>query len=121
MKTTGKRLLISALLLALVLPALCAGAETYGRYALVCGTGSLNIRSSPSTSGQWLGTVQKGEWVEVLQWAGDNWYYARTVGSGLTGYMHGNFLDFGANDTAVPLGTGYVQNPVATQFLNLRQ
>ena len=113
---TGAALLAVILMLA-VIPA--AGAETV--YAMVSGASALNVRAYPSTSGQWLGQVPEGAWVEEVYPAGDNWYYCRVVDSKLAGYMSGAYLKTTGSSSGGGSGTGVVNNPVRTQYLNLRE
>lgn len=104
-------------LLLLSLPA--AGALADGLFAMVSDTSSLNLRAGPGMETQWLGSVPRGGWVEVLGNYGD-WYQVLVPDQGKTGYMSARFLK-----TAGASGgeaTGFVvNNPISTQFLNLRQ
>lgn len=87
-------------------------------FAMVSGTTSLNVRGGPGTGYQWLGRVKGGGWVQVMENHGD-WYLVYIGEQSLTGYMSAKFLK-----TAGAAGTGntvIVNNPIATQFLNLRQ
>lgn len=107
-------------LLTLVLLLLCVGASALAdSYAMVYNTESLNVRSGPSTDYQWLGSVAKGEWVQVTGQSG-NWYRVVTVEEGITGYMSKNFLKTFEGGYAGSGNTATVSNPVSTHWLNLR-
>lgn len=104
------------------LPALAAPIGGYGTiqdYALVHGTASLNLRAGPGTEYEWLGSCPEGTWVGVVGESG-NWYCVQVLESGMYGYMSKNFLK---SSGAAPGGgtSGVVNNPKASQFLNLRQ
>jgi uncharacterized protein YgiM (DUF1202 family) len=86
-------------------------------FAVVTGTSSLNVRSGPGTEYAKLGTVAVGSWVSVTGSSG-TWRVADVVGSALSGYMSAGFLK--SADPSVQ-ATAVVDNPVAAQFLNLRQ
>ncbi len=119
-----KRKLTRAIIaLSLALAMLCvsvpglalAGAE---QYAVVSNTSYLNLRQGPSSGSTWLGRAFSGDWVRVLGAEG-NFYYVQIVSSGLYGYMSKNYLKIGSTGGAG--NTGVVNNPISTQFLNLRQ
>lgn len=104
------------------LPAQATSAVSYGGaldYAIVEGTSTLNLRQGPGTEYAWLGSAQANDWIRILGESG-NWYYVTIVESGLTGFMSKNFLTLSAASSSVGTG-GVVNNPKATQFLNLRQ
>lgn len=106
--------------LALALLLLCVGASALAdSYALVYNTQSLNVRTGPSTSYQWLGSVAQGEWVQVTGESG-NWYQVVTVEEGISGYMSKNFLKTYEGGYAGISNTAVVSNPVSTHWLNLR-
>lgn len=110
--------MVAALLFTLAPPAAASSPGATSLFAMVSGTSSLNLRSGPGTGYQWLGSVKRGGWVEVIENFGD-WFLVRVINQNLTGYMSSKFLT-----TAGSAGTGstiIVNNPVATQFLNLRQ
>ena len=111
------QLLAAALLLA-VLPISGALAQDQ-LFAMVSGTGSLNIRSGPGVGYEWLGNLQRGGWVEIRANYGD-WYQVYVMEKGISGYMSAKFLKTaGATGSD---GTNFVvNNPRPTQFLNLRQ
>ena len=110
-------LVLAMMLVLSVLPA--ASAETV--YAMVSGASALNIRAYPSTSGAYLGQVPEGSWVEEVYAAGNNWYYCRVVDSRLEGYMSGAYLKTTGSSSGGGTGYGVVNNPVSTQYLNLRE
>ena len=91
-------------------------------WAVVYGTASLNVRATPSTGGIWRGSAARGEWVEILYPASDNWYYCRVASTNVTGYMSGNYLKT-AQDTSAPMpasGTGVIYNPDPSGYVNMR-
>lgn len=102
-------------------PAGTYGTPTSG-YALVSGTGSLNIRSGPGTNYAAIGTVNSGQWVELMS-STSGWYQARAMDSNITGFMSANYLRLatGGGGGGGPAGTGVVNNPNPSSFLNLRQ
>lgn len=111
-----KKLALIVLTLVLLCACSLALADTY---AVVHNTESLNVRTGPSTDYQWLGSVAKGEWVQVVGESG-NWYQVVTVEEGIAGYMSKNFLKTFEGGYAGISSTAVVSNPVATQWLNLR-
>ena len=60
-------------------------------YGVVADTESLNLRSGPGTEYSWLGSANRGEWIEILGETG-NWFEVRVVSSGQSGYMSKNFI-----------------------------
>lgn len=111
-----KKIALIALSLLLLCVCSLAMADTY---AVVHNTESLNVRTGPSTSYQWLGSVAKGEWVQVTGQSG-NWYQVVTVEEGISGYMSKNFLKTFEGGYAGVSSTAVVNNPVSTHWLNLR-
>ena len=89
-------------------------------YALVHGTASLNLRDGPGTGYNWLGSAPEGTWVAILGESG-NWYYVYVLETQRYGYMSKNFLKRSGSSIGDGGTVGVVNNPVATQFLNLRQ
>ncbi len=111
-------MLLAAMLLSLMPTAMASQAGGGSMFAMVTGTSSLNLRNGPGTGYQWLGSVKRGGWVEVMENFGD-WFLVRVVNQNLTGYMSSKYLT-----TAGSAGSGsiaIVNNPIPTQFLNLRQ
>ncbi len=108
-----------ALALALILLAAAVPARAESVYALVTGTGNLEVRATPDSSGYILGQLPPGYWVEEIAPVGE-WYYVRVVDSNLTGYVSGAYLST-AGQPGGSSGIGVVSNPVPTQHLNLRQ
>jgi len=107
-------------LLVLSLLLLCAfSAALADSYAVVHNTESLNVRTGPSTEYQWLGSVARGEWVQVTGQNG-NWYRVVTVEEGIEGYMSKNYLKTFEGGYAGVSNTATVNNPVSTHWLNLR-
>lgn len=119
MKTKRFWALLSACVLLLSLACFPAHAES-GNYAVVAGTDTLNLRSTPSADSQWLGRAYRGDWVEILSTESNGWHYCRVVSTGKYGFMAGNYLQVqsGVNSNN---SVGVVKNPVSTQYLNLRQ
>ena len=105
-----KKLALIVLTLVLLCACSLALADTY---AVVHNTESLNVRTGPSTDYQWLGSVAKGEWVQVVGESG-NWYQVVTVEEGIAGYMSKNFLKTFEGGYAGISSTAVVSNPVAT-------
>ncbi len=108
---------LMAILLALAM--LPLGALAAGNYAVVTNTNRLNIRSGPGMEYPAIGFVPRGEWVEIISSSG-SWYQGRVMSTGVTGYMHSNYLSFSGGG-GTPGNQAVVANPVASQFLNLRQ
>lgn len=121
MKNTLKKLIPLLLCLVLFCAAMPAYAGTYTDYAVVYNSSTLNLRQGPNTAYDRLYTAREGDWVMILGESG-NWYQVMVMSNGKVGYMSKNFLK---RDNAAAAGaagmTGVVANPVATQFLNLRQ
>ncbi|MBR6524334.1 MAG: SH3 domain-containing protein [Clostridia bacterium] len=116
MKRIWAFLLMGVMLLGMIsVPAQAAENE----YAVVSGSATLNLRAQPSASSQWLGRAFEGDWVQILTHEDNGWHYCRVVETGAYGYMAGNYLTT-ASENSVG-STGVVKNPVASQFLNLRQ
>jgi len=116
--TRWKRLTAYAavlVLLAVMMPPAHAAA---GDFAVVSNTSYLNIRSGPGTGFERVGRVNRGGWVEILARLNNDWYQCRAVDSGLVGYMSAAYLRSAAGSGG---GMATVQNPGASQFLNLRQ
>ncbi len=106
--------LILATLITLLLAVSAALAEDYA-----CVTSSsANLRTGPGTQYNWLASYTNGSWMQVLGESGD-WYYVQPVGGDKLGYMSKSLLSTGGG--SVVGTTGVVNNPKATQFLNLRQ
>ena len=75
-----KRVLLMILVAALLL-SLTGGALAAGSYALVSNTSRLNIRSGPGMEFPIIGSVSRGEWVEIHNNAG-SWIQGRVMPSG---------------------------------------
>ncbi len=85
-------------------------------FAVVYNTDELNLRAQPDSSSQWLGAYSRGSWVEITASTAQNWYGVRTM-DGKNGYMSKNYLNLGTmHNTTI----GYVSNPNASTFTNLR-
>ncbi len=80
----------------------------------------LNLRDEPSMDGAILTSVKNGQRVTVLQ-KGSNW--CRVEVGGQEGFMSSAYLNFGtASGSQTATGkVAVVNNPKATQVLNLRQ
>ncbi|MGI6695024.1 MAG: SH3 domain-containing protein [Christensenellales bacterium] len=107
-----------AILLALAL--LPMGVQAAGSYATVINTSRLNVRSGPGMEYPIVGFAPRGEWVEINASTGV-WYQGRVVSTGISGYMNGNYLSFSGGGGGTPGSQAVVNNPVPSQFLNLRQ
>ena len=83
--------------------------------------GNLNLRNSPSMNADVIQSYRPGTQVEVLQRDGD---WCRVRIHSVTGFMRTQYLSFGSATPVPPASgtvTGIVQNPKATQVLNLRE
>ena len=89
-------------------------------YAVVYNTETLNVRSGPSANYTWLGSLNRGEWVRVTGESG-NWYQVQLVKANITGYMSKNYLKTFEGGYAGVSNVATVNNPVSTQWLNLRK
>mgnify|MGYP002626106368 CR=1 FL=1 len=87
-------------------------------YGVVTDTNALNVRSGPGTEYTLLGSIAKGEWVEISGESG-NWYYVTVVDRGLIGFVSKNYVSQWQGGTAGG-SIAVVQNPAGTRFLNLR-
>lgn len=114
-----KRVFILVLILLLIFSTLPANAFNNTDFAIVSGTTSLNIRSGPGFEYQWLGRLKSASWVELLD-AGGEWWLIHDLSGTVTGYVNRNYLKR-ANAQNDAGGYAYVNNPIASQFLNLRQ
>ncbi len=135
----GLLLLIAAALLMALLPGLAsASGGLPAQYAFVVGTSSLNLRSGPGYQFAVIGSSPRGEMVQVISYqAGGGFYSVLQLSSGVYGYMDSAYLGPAPEAPLVtppPVYPGYpqypqypsgtpavVKNPVATQFLNLRE
>ncbi len=94
------------------------GQAADSQFAMVTRTSRLFVRSGPGTEYSAIGSATRGRWVQILSSSG-TWHRGRVLSTGLTGYLHGDYLEMaggaGVGSQAV------VNNPVASQFLNLRQ
>ena len=120
MKNLLKTCILMALCLALLLSTCTASAATYGDFAIVTGSGTLNLRQGPGTEFDRLYTAKRNDWVMILGESG-NWYQVMVMDNGKVGYMSKNYLSSANESTTGGQTTGVVSNPVATQYLNLRQ
>lgn len=120
MKNLLKTCILMALCLALLLSTCTASAATYGDFAIVTGSGTLNLRQGPGTEFDRLYTAKRSDWVMILGESG-NWYQVMVMDNGKVGYMSKNYLSSANESTTGGQTTGVVSNPVATQYLNLRQ
>ncbi len=127
------------LLTGAALPLTAAAMPIEGVYAYVVNTSWLNIRSGPGLGYDVLGQALRGEAVQILSYeSGSTWVSARIVSSGIVGFMDSTYLAGSPAASTPPpvLPTdlpiipmisppinmrAVVKNPVATQFLNLRQ
>ncbi len=80
---------------------------------------ALNVRRSASTSSGVMGTVRKGQTVEVVQKVNDTWYQINYNGS--TGYVHGSYISLNGGSSS---GGGSVTTSgtavVTANVLNVR-
>lgn len=108
-----RKLRIPLCLLLLLAPLFtCAFAQ---EYATVKSSGTTNVRSGPGTQYYKLGTVQKGEWVEILGEV-NGFYHVYTLQGSVNGYIR--------KDLLTPAGsgvkTGVVKTAHASSLLSLR-
>ena len=102
------------LLLVLSLMTCGALAETFG---VVSGTDVLNLRAQGSSSSQWLGSYQRGTWVEIV--GSQNNFYRVYTPDGRVGYMSKNYID--TVDGADYHWSVLVTNHNGGTFLNFRE
>lgn len=94
-------------------------ASVGGTYGVVANADALNVRSGPGTGYAWIGSLAKGDWVQI-EGESSGWYRAVVVETGLSGYVSKNFIQVW--DGQAPSGNiAVVQNPAGTRFLNLRE
>lgn len=83
---------------------------------------ALNVRRSASTSSGVIGTVRKGQTVEVVQKVNDTWYQINYNGS--TGYVHGSYISLNGGSGSGGSGGGSVTTSgtavVTANVLNVR-
>ena len=135
-------LLLAAMLLLTALPAPVQAGSLAGNYAYVVRTSWLNLRAGPGLQYDILGKALRGEMIDILSYeGGGTWVSVRVMSSGQVGFMDSSYLASAPEDvpptpiTPTPVYPGpiypgpgsptnrraVVRNPVATQFLNLRQ
>lgn len=100
-------------LLAVLLLALPALAET--EFGVVYNTDTLNLRQQATQYSNKLGMYLEGDWLTITGQSG-NWYFV-TGPDGRTGYVSKNYVKVQEPSYRV---MGFVNNPKATSFLNLR-
>lgn len=99
--------------LAVLLLALPALAET--EFGVVYNTDTLNLRQQATQYSNKLGMYLEGDWLTITGQSG-NWYFV-TGPDGRTGYVSKNYVKVQEPSYRV---MGFVNNPKATSFLNLR-
>ncbi len=129
-------LMLAVLLLAgAALPLKGVAMPVEGEYAYVVNTSFLNLRSGPGLGYDVLGQALRGEQVQILSYEGGSTWVSARLSSGSVGFMDSTYLSATPGDSApslpgpsvVPMLSppinmrAVVKNPVATQFLNLRQ
>jgi len=129
MKRLEKALVI-ALVVVLMLGSLPLQGQAVpmGEYAYVVNTTSLNLRAGPGMQYPILGSARRNEMIRLLG-APDagGWVSVIVVADGAVGFMDSHYLsatpDYPVQPTIPPIYNrrAVVRNPVATQFLNLRQ
>lgn len=110
-----------------------------GQYAFVVGTSSLNLRAGPGIQYDVLASVPRGAMVQILSYEGGNWRSVRVLSSDMVGFMDATYLGTAPEPLVTPQPVypifpiyptyppspsstqAVVNNPVPTQFLNLRQ
>ncbi|MGI6739604.1 MAG: SH3 domain-containing protein [Christensenellales bacterium] len=112
-----KRRVFAAVVCILIIISIPALGESL--FAIVTGTSSLNIRAGMGTGYAWLGSVKRGQWVDVHSRHG-NWYYCTDINQKISGYMNAKYLTAASSGSSA--GSSFVvNNPISTQFLNLRE
>ena len=93
------------------------------RYAVVYNTDSLNIRTGPGTEYNYLGSMARGKWVEILEESGSWCRVSINVnGATLFGYFRSEYLSFGGNGSSVGSATVNTRlNGGTGGSLNLRE
>lgn len=114
-KTFRAMACLVALVLAFAALGVTAKADAYG-YGVVYNSNSVNLRSEPSQYAEWLGAYPAGTWMSINGESG-NWYYV-TAPDGKGGYMSKNYVRVPQNSYG---NIVVVDNPKATDFLNLRE
>lgn len=98
--------------------------DTYSAVVTTRNGGQVNVRSGPSSSYSSIGKLASGTQVTILL-KGNGWYMIS--GGGLEGFMSTQYLSgtgstVGSNTgTTTTSTTAWVNNPKATQVLNLRE
>ena len=112
-----KPLLKSAVfVVALLSVMLCLSCALAAEYGVIYRTESLNLRSQASSSSQWLGSYQKGTWVQIN--GSQNNFYRVYTPDGRSGYMSKNYIQaVEENDYAWMVK---VYNANGGAFLNFR-
>ena len=111
-KSMLRRMVMLAVILALLMAASCALGETFG---VVSRADILNLRSQGSSSSQWLGSYSRGTWVEII--GSQNNFYRVYTPDGRTGYMSKNYIDVPSDNYA---WMAVVDNSNGGAFLNFR-
>lgn len=121
MKQIARKIIPLLLCLGLIFTLAPAQALNYNDFAVVMDSDTLNLRQGPGTQYDRLYTAKRGDWVMIMGESG-NWYQVMVMSNGKVGYMSKNFLERENTLSGTSAATtGVVSNPVATQFLNLRQ
>lgn len=95
------------------------GSTTATQTAKVTAT-ALNVRQSASTSSSVLGTVRKGQTLQVVKKASDSWYQIEYNGG--VGYVHASYISLsGSTGTGGGTTTENVTGTVTASSLNVRQ
>jgi N-acetylmuramoyl-L-alanine amidase len=110
-----------------------------GQYAFVVGTSSLNLRAGPGIQYDVLASAPRGAMVQILSYEGGNWRSVKVLSSDMVGFMDATYLGTAPESLVTPQPVypifpiyptyppspsstqAVVNNPVPTQFLNLRQ
>jgi len=115
-----KRLLSGLLLAALLISLMPFAAQAASSYALVTNTNRLNIRSGPGMEYGIIGSIPRGEWVEINS-GGGAWVQGTALPSGTSGYFSASFLKTAGTGSGGAGTVAVVNNPNPSSFLNLRQ
>lgn len=112
---SAKKIGVAGLAICLCLM-LCGGALAQS-FGVVYNTDTLNLRSQGSSGSRWLGSYNRGTWVEIL--GSQNNFYQVYTPDGKTGYMSKNYIDI-TGDSYQTRRIAIVTNQNGGAFLNFR-
>ncbi|MDD3335736.1 MAG: SH3 domain-containing protein [Eubacteriales bacterium] len=103
--------------LALCLCLMLTGTALAESYGVIYNTDTLNLRSQGSSDSQWLGTYNRGTWLQIV--GSQNDFYQVYTPDGKTGYMSKNYIDT-TGDSYQTRRIAMVTNQNGGAFLNFR-